>query len=123
MANEPTKELTDSAGRRKVRGNMDKELAVDVVEIAPVLEHIVLFSGDGAFRRVVEVAQRRGTRVSVVSTDRTTPPNVADELRRQTYSFIYLANFAPSIKRLSIDDPESATATNISPAPTVLEGT
>ncbi len=122
MVTKPTKEFTDSTGRRKIKGNMDIELAVDVMEMAPVLDHIVLFSGDGDFRCVVEAAQRRGTRVSVVSTVRTTPPMVADELRRQADSFIDLATLAPSIGRLSVDDPESATATSISPAPTVLQG-
>jgi len=121
MVTKTTKELTDSTGRCKIKGNMDIKLAVDVMEMAPVFDYIVLFSGDGDSCRVVEAAQRRGTRVSVVSTVRTTPPMVADELRRQADSFIDLANLAPSIGRLSVDDPESVMATRISPAPTVLQ--
>src|SRR5437016_3247339 len=83
MVTKPTKEFTDATGRRKVKGNMDIELAVDVMEMSAHLDHIVLFSGDGDFRRLVEAVQRRGLRVSVVSTVRSQPPMVADELRRQ----------------------------------------
>src|ERR1700745_1645472 len=83
MVTKPIKEFTDAAGRRKIKGNMDIELAIVVMEATAVLDHIVLFSGDGDFRRLVEAAQRRGCRVSVVSTLRSSPPMVADELRRQ----------------------------------------
>ena len=77
-------------GRRRVKGNMDIELAIDVMEMADRIDHIVIFSGDGDFRRLVEAVQRRGRRVSVVSTIRTQPPMVADELRRQADNFIEL---------------------------------
>src|SRR3546814_8445673 len=77
------KEFTDATRRRKVKGNMDIELAVDVMEMLEYLDHVVLFSGDGDFRRLVEAVQRRGRRVTVVSTLRSQPPMIADELRRQ----------------------------------------
>ena len=99
MVTKPTKEFTDSAGRRKIKGNMDIELAIDVLEMAEHLDHIVLFSGDGDFRRLVEAVQRRGVRVSVVSTFRSSPPMVADELRRQADRFIELQDLAPKISR------------------------
>ena len=83
VVTKPAKEFTDSTGRRKVKGNMDIELAVDMMELAPHVDQIVLFSGDGDFRPLVEAVQRRGVRVSVVSTISTQPPMVADELRRQ----------------------------------------
>src|SRR3546814_1584065 len=83
MVTKPTKEFTDATGRRKVKGNMDIELAVDVMEMLEYLDHVVLFSGDGDFRRLVEAVQRRGRRVTVVSTLRSQPPMIADELRRQ----------------------------------------
>ncbi len=67
MVTKPTKEFTDAMGRRKIKGNMDIELAIDVMEMAQYLDHIVLFSGDGDFRRLVEAVQRKGVRVSVVS--------------------------------------------------------
>ena len=80
MVTKPTKEFTDSAGRRKIKGNMDIELAIDVMEMAEHLDHVVIFSGDGDFRRLVDAVQRKGLRVSVVSTVRSQPPMIADEL-------------------------------------------
>ena len=95
----PAKEFTDPTGRRKIKGNMDIELAIDVLEMAEHLDHVILFSGDGDFRRLVEAVQRRGLRVSVASTIRSSPPMVADELRRQADEFIELNDLAPMIAR------------------------
>lgn len=100
MVTKPTKEFTDAMGRRKIKGNMDIELAIDVMEMAERLDHIVLFSGDGDFRRLVEAVQRKGVRVSVVSTIRSQPPMVADELRRQADTFVELQDLAPQIQRM-----------------------
>jgi len=100
MVTKPTKEFTDSAGRRKIKGNMDIELAIDVMEMAERLDHIVIFSGDGDFRRLVEAVQRKGVRVSVVSTVRSQPPMVADELRRQADYFMELQDLQPDIARI-----------------------
>jgi uncharacterized LabA/DUF88 family protein len=86
-------------GRRKIKGNMDIELAIDVLEMAEHLDHVILFSGDGDFRRLVEAVQRKGVRVSVVSTIRSSPPMVADELRRQADNFIELEELSPLIAR------------------------
>lgn len=101
MVTKPTKEFTDAAGRRKIKGNMDIELAVDLMEMAPNLDHIVLFSGDGDFRRLVEAVQRKGIRVTVVSTVESSPPMVADELRRQADNFIDLRDLQELIERES----------------------
>ena len=100
MVTKPTKEYMDATGRRKIKGNMDIELAIDVMEMAQYLDHIVLFSGDGDFRRLVEAVQRKGVRVSCVSTIRSSPPMVADELRRQADNFIELQDLAHSIMRV-----------------------
>lgn len=99
VVTKPLKEFTDSQGRRRVKGNMDIELAIDVMEMAEMVDHIVIFSGDGDFRRLVEAVQRKGKRVSVVSTVRTQPPMAADELRRQADNFIELEELKPSIAR------------------------
>lgn len=107
MVTKPTKEFTDSAGRRKIKGNMDLELATDVLEMADRLDHVVIFSGDGDFRCVVEAAQRKGVRVTVVSTVKSAPPMVADELRRQSDHFIELQDIADQIAR--IHTPRDAT--------------
>ncbi len=90
MVTKAAKEFTDSQGRRKIKGNMDIELTVNAMELAPHVDHIVLFSGDGDFRPMVEAVQRQGVRVSVVSTIRSQPPMIADELRRQCDNFIEL---------------------------------
>ena len=99
MVTKPTKEYTDASGRRKIKGNMDIELAIDVLDMCEYLDHIVLFSGDGDFRRLVEAVQRKGRRVTVVSTVRSQPPMIADELRRQADNFIELQDIIPKISR------------------------
>ncbi len=107
MVTKPTKEFTDPSGRRKLKGNMDIELAIDVMEMAEHLDHVVIFSGDGDFRRLVEAIQRKGLRVSIVSTVRSHPPMVADELRRQADSFVELQDLREDITRPAIDREES----------------
>lgn len=97
MVTKRTKEFIDSEGRRKIKGNMDIELAIDVMDMASHVDHIVLLSGDGDFRRLVEAVQRKGVRVTVVSTVRSRPPMIADELRRQADNFIELLDLQPDI--------------------------
>lgn len=99
MVTKPAKEYTDGMGRRKVKGNMDIELCVDAMELAPHVDHIVIFSGDGDFRPLVESLQRKGVRVSVVSTIRSQPPMISDELRRQVDNFIELDELRDVIGR------------------------
>ncbi|WP_018633143.1 LabA-like NYN domain-containing protein [Neomegalonema perideroedes] len=99
MVTKPTKEYTDAGGRRKIKGNMDIELAVDAMELAPSIDHLVIFSGDGDFRRLVEALQRMGKRVSVVSTISSSPPMISDDLRRQADSFIDLSDLQGVIGR------------------------
>ncbi len=115
MVTKPTKEFTDAAGRRKIKGNMDIELAIDVMEMSERLDHIVLFSGDGDFRRLVEAVQRKGVRVTVVSTVKSQPPMVADELRRQADLFIELADLEPSIARITHSREDRVAAANAAP--------
>jgi uncharacterized LabA/DUF88 family protein len=80
------KEFTDSIGRRRVKGNMDIEIACDTLELAESLDHIILVAGDADFRRLIEALQRKGVRVTVASSLKTTL--VSDELRRQADDFI-----------------------------------
>jgi uncharacterized LabA/DUF88 family protein len=94
-----TKEFVDSSGRRKVKGNMDIELAVDAMELAEHLDEMILFSGDGDFRSLVEAVQRRGVRVTVVSSIASHPPMAADELRRQADVFIDLVTLQSKVGR------------------------
>lgn len=99
MVTKPAKEFIDSMGRRKVKGNMDIELAIDAMEMAEKVDHIVLFSGDGDFKPLISAIQRKGCRVSVVSTIRSQPPMIADDLRRQADNFIELEELKDVIGR------------------------
>jgi uncharacterized LabA/DUF88 family protein len=103
-----TKEFIDQTGRRKVKGNMDIELAVNAMEIANHIDHMVLFSGDGDFRSLVEAVQRRGVRVTVVSTVATQPPMIADELRRQADVFIDITEMRTKVGRDPGERPDRA---------------
>lgn len=93
------KEYTDSMGRRKVKGNMDIELTVDAMELAAHVDHIVIFSGDGDVKPLIASLQRQGVRVSVVSTIRSQPPMISDDLRRQADNFMDLNDLSEVIGR------------------------
>ncbi|MGB3809979.1 MAG: NYN domain-containing protein [Parvibaculum sp.] len=99
VVTKPAKEFTDAQGRRRIKGNMDIELAIDAMEMAPNIDHLVLFSGDGDFRRLVDAVQRKGKRVTVISTTRSSPPMIADELRRQADQFVDLDTMRAAIGR------------------------
>lgn len=99
MVTKPSKEFLDGSGRRKIKGNMDIELAVDAMRLAENLDHLVIFSGDGDFRSLVAALQQMGKRVSVVSTLQTQPLMIADELRRQADQFLDLADLSKEIMR------------------------
>lgn len=105
VVTKPTKEFTDSAGRRKVKGNMDIELAIGAMELSDTVDHFVIFSGDGDFRSLVEALQRKGRKVSVVSTVSTNPPMIADDLRRQADQFIELTDLRKEIGRDPSEKP------------------
>ncbi len=115
VVTKPAKQQSDPAGRVRLKGNMDVELAVDMLELAPQLDHAVLFSGDGDFRRLVEAVQRMGVRVTVVSTVRSQPPMIADELRRQADAFIELAEIAPELTRRQTEPRTRAPAQPAAP--------
>jgi uncharacterized LabA/DUF88 family protein len=99
VVTKPTKEFIDASGRRKVKSRMDVELAVDAMQLAEHINEMVLFSGDGDFRPLVEAVQRRGVRVIVVSTISSQPPMIADELRRQADVFIDLVELRTKVAR------------------------
>jgi uncharacterized LabA/DUF88 family protein len=105
VVTKPAKQFTDSMGRVKVKGNMDIEIAIHMMQLADSLDHIVLFSGDGDFRSLVEAVQNKGRRVSVVSTLATRPPMVADDLRRQADQFVEIKDLQAKIGREPSDRP------------------
>lgn len=99
VVTKPVKEFVDSQGQRRRKGNMDIEIAVDAIDMADKVDHVLLFSGDGDFRRLVESLQRRGVRVTVVSTIRTQPPMIADDLRRAADNFLDLTDIIEFVGR------------------------
>ncbi len=117
VVTKPAKEFTDAAGRRRVKGSVDIEMAVDVLDLTPSLDHVVIFSGDGDLRRLVEAVQRRGVRVTVISTIRTQPAMIADELRRQADAFIDLADLAEHITRRQVEPRQRAASASARPVP------
>jgi len=86
-------------GATRIKGDMDVEIAVDMMELSDKVDHMVLFSGDGDFRRLVEAVQRRGVRVTVVSTVKSQPPMASDDLRRQADAFVELNDLANIVGR------------------------
>jgi uncharacterized LabA/DUF88 family protein len=99
LVTKPAKEYTDREGRKRYRGDMDIELAVDMLELAPKADHMVLFSGDSDFAHLVAAVQRKGVRVTVVSTLKSQPPMASDDLRRQADAFVDLADLADIVGR------------------------
>ena len=99
VVTKPAREFTDASGRRRVKGNMDVELTVDAMTMSATADHFVLFSGDGNFRRLVEVLQERGRKVTVVSTNSTQPAMISDDLRRQADHYLDLDALRDEIGR------------------------
>jgi len=99
MVTKPMKEFTDAQGQRRFKGSTDVELVVDMMLLADRVDHIVLFSGNGEFRRAVEAVQAKGVRVTVVSTIQSQPPMAADDMRRQADVFIDLADLEDVVGR------------------------
>src|SRR4051795_5998369 len=115
VVTKPAKEFTDATGRRRVKGSIDVEMAVDVLDLTPHLDHVVIFSGDGDLRRLVDAVQRRGVRVTVISTIRTQPAMFADDLRRQADAFIDLADLAEHITRNQVKPRQRAASASARP--------
>jgi uncharacterized LabA/DUF88 family protein len=99
MVTKTAREFTDATGRKRFKGSVDIELVVDMLTLAPKLDHIVLFTGNGDFRRAIEAIQAQGVRVTVVSTIKSAPPMASDELRRQADRFFDLADLEKDIGR------------------------
>lgn len=105
----PMSEWVDpETGRRRVKGNVDIEIATIAFEMATCgqgVTDVVLFSGDGDFTCMVEALQRRyGLRVTVVSSIKTNPSMCADTLRRQADEFKEMAELIEIIQRKKRED-------------------
>lgn len=99
MVTKMAREYTDATGKKRFKGATDIELAVEMLTLAPRLDHIVVFTGNGDFKRAIEAVQAMGVRVTVVSTIKSQPPMASDELRRQADRFFDLADLEKEIGR------------------------
>ena len=100
IVSKQTKEYTDHmSGERRVKGNMDMELALDMLKMSKHLDHVYLFSGDGDFCRLLEDVQDRGVRVTVVSSTHTQPKLIADSLRRKADAFLDIDDIYEDLSR------------------------
>lgn len=99
LVTKPAKEYFDASGRRRFKGDMDVELAVDLLESAAYIDHAFLFSGDGDFLPAIEAVQRKGMRVSVVSTIKSNPPMASDDIRRAADNFVDITDLAAIMGR------------------------
>lgn len=106
LVTKPAKDYTDAAGRRRYKGDMDVDLAVDLLQAASYVDHAFLFSGDGDFVAAIEAVQRKGMRVTVVSTIKSNPPMASDDIRRAADNFVDLTELASLIGRPPRDRAE-----------------
>lgn len=104
VVTKPLKEHTDDEGRKRVKGNMNVELAVDALEIADKVDHMIFFSGDGELAPLVEAVKRKGIRVTVISSKEGSQSMISDDLRRRADSFIDLKNLSNHIRRTGPGD-------------------
>lgn len=100
ITTKPMREFTDNHGqKRRVRPSLDVDLTVDAMTLADTINHIVLFSGDGQYLALVEALQKKGVKVTVVSSLKTTPSMVSDDLRRTADHFLDLADLTDRLGR------------------------
>jgi uncharacterized LabA/DUF88 family protein len=113
LVTKPAKEYIDALGHRRFKSNMDVEMSVHMLEQAPYLDHIMLFSGDSDLCPLVEAVQRGyGARVTVVSTAQIDPPAVSVELRRRADAFLELKTLAPHVTRTWFAEREDLEGAN-----------
>lgn len=106
VTTKPMREFTDSNGqRRRVRPSLEVDLTVDALTLCDEVNHVVLFTGDGAYRPLVEALQKRGRKVTVISSLKTNPSMISDDLRRQADHFLDLADLTDRIGRSSDGRP------------------
>lgn len=88
-----TKQLKRFSGG-SVKANFDVELAIDVLTMSDRVDVIVLVSGDGDFRRLVEIVGARGVRVEVMAFGKST----SSDLRQVADRYIDIAQYADRLR-------------------------
>ncbi|MCI5046924.1 MAG: NYN domain-containing protein [Aquisalinus sp.] len=99
MVTKIAREFTDSQGKKRFKGSIDIELAVDLMTLSDSLDAAVIFTGNGDFRYAIEAVQAKGVKVTLVSTVKTSPPMAGDDIRRQADHFIDLVDLQSVIGR------------------------
>lgn len=89
------REVREYEGGRRERGSIAVDLALDALELSAHVDHVFILTGDLDFLPLIEGIQRRGRRVTIVSTVNA----CADELRRQADTFIDLVDIKGIISR------------------------
>jgi len=84
VVTKPWKRFADGG----MKANFDIELAVDILTMSDRLDIVVLLSGDGDFKRVVELVESKGVRVEVCAFAQST----ASELRAVADYYIDLGS-------------------------------
>lgn len=83
-----TKSYENSDGSTRIKGNMDIEMATDMIRFAPRVDKIHLFTGDADFTYAVKAVQDMGVIVDVYSTMQGANSIIGDDLRRQANNYI-----------------------------------
>lgn len=96
-----TKSLKDGgdAENRRRKGNINVDMSVHALDLADAVDQMIIFSGDGDLVPLVEALQRKGVRVTVISSKDGTQPMISDDLRRQADVFIDIKDIADKIRR------------------------
>lgn len=99
LRTKPARVFYDESGNKRVKRSMLVEIAMEAMELADHVDHIVIFSGDGDLRAAVEAVQRKGVRVSICSSINSGSQTVSDDLRRQADNFIEMKDLQKAIQR------------------------
>lgn len=112
VVTKPVKVYVDVAGRRKTKGSLHVDMAVHALQLAENLDHLILASSAGGFSSLSAALQAKGKRVSVLSTLKSGPAFVEDDLRRRADQFIELADIRTDIERISSRNSQGTQASS-----------
>jgi uncharacterized LabA/DUF88 family protein len=90
IVTKPLKRYADGS----IKANFDVELAIDVMTMSDRLDIVALVSGDGDFRRLVELVESKGVRVEVVAFGQST----AAELRAVADTYVDLSEHLKELR-------------------------
>ena len=91
VVTKPLKRFADGS----VKANFDVEMAIDMLTMSERLDVVCLVSGDGDFRRVLDLLASRGVRIEVVAFGH----SAAAELRPAADRYVELADYVRDVQR------------------------